>query len=413
MLSAVQTGVKILAGFILVKVVALTSGPGGLAQLGQFQNLVGILVILSGGMFYTGVTKLVAENGEAKEKLLLIARMVLTASVVCALVTTSLLFLLGDYISKYIMKGVFLDWIEPSLPLFIFLSALNGLWLALLNGLRRIRELVFLNIALSVLMVIFVFVLPQRFGQKGIFLSILLPPAIVILAVFLTSCRRQHWIAMCISSQANKPPYGELTRFALMGLVSAATAPLAQMILRDYLTQTLSLADAGIWQGITKISEVYLIFITSSLSVYYLPKLAKIYDIESLSVLVNDVLRLVIPVSLVLGCTIYTFRDFLIGILFTEEFNSMRDLFSLQILGDMVKIFSWVFSYIILARGLLLPFIFGELLFNTSYVGLGILMVSYYGLKGAIFAYGVNYIFYLIYVAIVVKFYVPRTMVRM
>ena len=63
LLSAVQTGVKILAGFVLVKVVALTSGPIGVAQLGQFQNVVGLVVMLSGGMFYTGATKLIAQHG--------------------------------------------------------------------------------------------------------------------------------------------------------------------------------------------------------------------------------------------------------------------------------------------------------------------------------------------------------------
>lgn len=404
LLSAVQTGVKILAGFALVKVVALTSGPSGLAQLGQFQNLVGLVAMLSGGMFYTGVTKLVAQYGEIKEKWLAVVRMALTVSVVCALAMTSFLVCWEDYISQYALKDVYLDWISPALPPLIFLTVLNGLWLALLNGLGRIRELVIANIAASVLMVVLVFVLSPRYGQSGIFLSILLPPAIVILAVVLTRFRLRHWIEMCTTRKTNKPPYGELMRFALMGLISAAAAPLAQLTMRDYLTQTLSLADAGIWQGITRISEVYLIFITSSLSVYYLPKLAKMTDADSLRELINSVLRLVIPASLILGCMVYLSKDLLILILFTPEFNSMSDLFLWQIIGDMIKIVAWVFAYVILAGGLIIPFIFGELLFNATHVGLGMLMVPNLGLKGAVFAYGINYIFYLAYVVVVVKF---------
>jgi PST family polysaccharide transporter len=399
----VQTGVKILAGFALVKVVALTSGPGGLAQLGQFQNLVGLVTILSGGMFYTGVTKLVSEHGETYEKLLVIASIVLAASVVCTLVIASLFAFWEGWISEYVLKDVHLDWIFPALPLLIFLSVLNGLWLALLNGLRRIRELVLANIAASVLMVLFVLVLAPRFGQKGVFLSILLPPAIVILIVFLRRFRRQHWTAMCISGLANKPLYGELARFALMGLVSAAAAPLAQMVMRDYLTQTLSLSDAGIWQGLTRISEVYLVFITSSLSVYYLPKLAQISDAASLKKLTTSVLRLVIPVSLLLGTLIYISRDILIWLLFTPEFNTMRDLFFWQIVGDMVKIIAWVFAYIVLARGAVIPFVVGELLFNATYVMLGMLLVPKFGLEGVVLAHGVNYILYLFFIVVVVR----------
>jgi O-antigen/teichoic acid export membrane protein len=400
---------KILAGFALVKIVAMTSGPTGLAQLGQFQNLVGILTILSGGMFYTGVTKLVSEHGETFEKLLAIAHTVLKASVVGALIIGSLLFLFRDYFLEFFLKDIYLDWIFPALPLLIFLSVLNGLWLALLNGLRRIRELVLANILASVLTLIFVFLLAPRFGQKGIFISILLPPAIVIMIAFLTRFQRHHWTGIFKKSLVFKPPYGELIRFAIMGLVSAASAPIAQIIMREYLTETLSIADAGIWQGISRISEVYLLFITSSLSVYYLPKLAKTTDAASLKILTNSVLRLIIPVAVVLGLSIYILRDNLIWLLFTHEFNSMRDLFLWQILGDLVKIVSWVFAFIILARGMVIQFIIGELLFNATYILIGMLIIPDSGLIGAVYAYGINYILYLLYVVIVVRVFAYRT----
>ena len=408
LLSAVQTGVKILAGFVLVKVVALTSGPIGVAQLGQFQNVVGLVVMLSGGMFYTGATKLIAQHGETKEEFRAVVRMVLTASVVCAVVMAVVLFFWEHYFLKYILKDIELDWISQILPLLIFLTVLNGLWLALLNGLGRIRELVIANIAASVLMVILVFLLTPVYGQRGVLLAIVLPPVIVILHVMLTRLRFKHWVELCSTGKTNNQHYIELMRFALMGLVSAAAAPIAQIIMRDYLAQKLSLADAGIWQGITRISEVYLVFITSSLSVYYLPKLAKIADPDSLKELTNSVLKLVIPTSLFLGSLVYLSRDLLIQILFTTEFNAMRDLFLWQIIGDMIKIIAWVYAYTILAGGFIIPFIFGELFFNSTYIGLGILMVSNFGLKGAVFAYGVNYIFYLAYVVVVVQFIAQR-----
>lgn len=398
-----QTAAKILAGFVVVKVVALTSGPGGLAQLGQFQNLVAIITILSGGMFYTGVTKLIAEHGKTNEQRLTIVRAVLIASVVCSIVVASLLIFFGEYLSQHALKDVHLDGIVPALPLLIFLSVLNGLWLATLNGLRRIRELVLTNIAASALMVILVFVLAPRFGQIGAFLSILLPPAIVVLAALLRSLRYRHWVAICTAGHDKTQPYAVLVRFALMGLVSAAAAPLAQMVMRDYLTQTLSLSDAGIWQGVTRISEVYLVFITSSLSVYYLPKLAQISDAASLKKLTTSVLRLVIPVSLLLGTLIYIFRDILIWLLFTPEFSSMRDLFFWQIVGDMVKIIAWVFAYIVLARGAVIPFVVGELLFNATYVMLGMLLVPKFGLEGVVLAHGINYVLYLFFVVVVVR----------
>jgi len=381
----------------------MASGPGGLAQLGQFQNLVAIITTLSGGMFYTGLTKLIAEHGKTNEQPLTIVRAVLIASVVCSIVVASLLFIFWEYFSQYALKDVHLDGIAPSLPVLIFLSVLNGLWLATLNGLRRIRELVLTNIAGSALMVILVFVLAPRFGNIGAFLSILLPPAIVVLVALLRSFRYRHWVKICTAGYDKTQAYPVLARFALMGLVSAAAAPLAQSVMRDYLTQTLSLSDAGIWQGVTRISEVYLVFITSSLGVYYLPKLAQISDAASLKALSASVLRFVIPVSLLLGALIYIFRDALIWLLFTPEFNSMRDLFFWQIVGDMVKIIAWVFAYIILARHAVIQFVVGELMFNVTYVMLGVLLAPKFGLEGVVLAHGINYVMYLFYVIVVVR----------
>ena len=68
-LSALQTGIKILAGFAVVKVVALAAGPEGMAQLGQFQNLLTLLMMLAGGMLGTGLTRLLAEHQAVESRL--------------------------------------------------------------------------------------------------------------------------------------------------------------------------------------------------------------------------------------------------------------------------------------------------------------------------------------------------------
>jgi len=402
-----QTAFKILAGFALVKVVALAAGPQGVAQLGQFQNLVAVMAVLSGGMFYTGVTKLVAECAEDHGKASAVIYAALRASLLCFAGLVIVTALWYKEIAAAVLKNTSLEAFVIILPILVFLSVLYGLWLAVLNGFGRVRELVLASIAGSLLMIALTIALALPFGEVGAYVAILAPPAIVLIFLF-GRCFSQQECARFFADAKASPPYRELGRFALMGVVSAVAAPLAQMAMREYLVDYLSLTEAGIWQGVTRISEVYLVFITSSLSVYFLPRLAQAKNNQELVGLLVGVLKLAVPVSLLLGIVIYLCRDLLIWLLFTPQFSSMRDLFFWQVAGDMVKIVSWVFAYFVLVRGSAWVFVIGEVVFSISYPLLGFVFVPEHGLQGAVAAYGVNYVFYFAYVAIAVYMIVVK-----
>lgn len=397
-----QTAFKILAGFVLVKVVALSAGPEGVAQLGQFQNLVTVISILSGGMFYTGVTKLVAEYETDLGKSFVVIHAVLKASLVSFFCVAVVVAIWRAEIATGVLKNGELSGFVLILPMLVFLSVLYGLWLAVLNGFRKVRELVMISIASSVLMILMTIALAMPLGEVGAYVAILAPPAVMLVALVTKKLNRLEWARICEVVREQAPPYRQLGKFAIMGLVSAAAAPVAQMALREYLVDTLSLEQAGIWQGVTRISEVYLVFITSSLGVYFLPKLAQAKNRGELTHLVSSILKLTIPVSMLLGGLIYASRDLLIWLLFTPAFSSMRDLFLWQIAGDLIKILSWVFAYIVLVKGSALMFVTGEVVFNLSYPLLGMLLVPSLGLSGAVAAYGINYGFYLTYVVLMV-----------
>lgn len=399
MLSAVQTAFKILAGFVLVKMVALATGPQGVAQLGQFQNLVTVIAILSGGMFSTGVTKLIAEHAEDRDHTYQIIRAVLKASALSFLGVAIVVAVWHDEIATGILKAASLGLFVLFLPFLVFFSVANGLWLAVLNGFRQVRQMVITSIATSLLMILLTLALALPFGEIGAYVAILAPPAIVVCVAAIKACSRGAYSRFKTVGPSVQPTR-ELGKFAVMGLVSAVALPVAQMFMRDYLADQLSLEKAGIWQGITRISEVYLVFVTTSLSVYFLPKLAQARGRLELSGLLVAVLKLAMPVSLFLGVLIYLCRDLLIELLFTSDFRMMRDLFLWQITGDMVKILSWVFAYVLLVRGTVLMFVVGEVFFNVTYPLLGMYFVPLFGLQGAVVAYGVNYLFYLIYVVI-------------
>ncbi|MGN2671750.1 hypothetical protein ACTFQD_10395 [Aliivibrio fischeri] len=96
-------------------------------------------------------------------------------------------------------------------------------------------------------------------------------------------------------------------------------------------------------------------------------------------------------------------RDVAISLLFTEEFRSARDLFAIQLTGDVVKIASWLYAYPMISRGATKWFMGTEIVFSTLFVFFSYVFVSYSGLKGVPLAYLVNYSICFIFIFLNVK----------
>ncbi|RYE13476.1 MAG: O-antigen translocase, partial [Rickettsiales bacterium] len=67
--TAVVTFIRIASGFVAGKVVAMITGPAGVALIGQFTNFVSIILTVSNGAINTGVVKYTAENEKNEFKL--------------------------------------------------------------------------------------------------------------------------------------------------------------------------------------------------------------------------------------------------------------------------------------------------------------------------------------------------------
>lgn len=67
--TAASTLVKIGAGLLVVKLLAVSFGPAGVGQAGNFRQLVTVLGVLAGAGIFNGVTKLVAQHHDDRRQL--------------------------------------------------------------------------------------------------------------------------------------------------------------------------------------------------------------------------------------------------------------------------------------------------------------------------------------------------------
>lgn len=171
---------------------------------------------------------------------------------------------------------------------------------------------------------------------------------------------------------------------------------LSRIFIRKYIGENLGWHAAGLWQGVFFISEVYLLVVTTSLRVYYLPTLSAAKNKEYIIQEILNGYKIIIPVVALLAFGIYIFRNTIIWLLFSKDFTGMRELFKWQLIGDVIKISSWLFSYLMVAKAKIKIFIAAEILFSLSWIILTIFLVNLNGLVGATQAFALNYVLYFI-----------------
>ncbi|WP_295165007.1 hypothetical protein [uncultured Buchnera sp.] len=87
----------------------------------------------------------------------------------------------------------------------------------------------------------------------------------------------------------------------------------------------------------------------------------------------------------------YILRDWIIAILFTKTFLPMRELFLWQMIGDSLKIGSWILAYLMLSKAMTRLFITTEVIFAITSVLLTYICTQIFGYEGVSIAHLINY----------------------
>lgn len=391
-----------------MKLVAIQAGPEGVAQLGQFMSLTALLVVFAGGGIGPGVVKYLAEFKADNYKVRNLLQSAFTFTLIASLFMFLLVLLLSEFISGWLFGSVDFQWLIVVLAFAQMLVALHNLIISIVNGMMDVKRLAFIHICGAAVGVLLPVLLGYFYELQGILLAFLLAQASLILISFFVYKESGYFSWLHIGWLLRKDDFYRLARFSLMTLASALLAPLVQIAVRNHLANNFTWEYVGYWQAVSKVSEAYLLFITMAISVYYLPKLSALKRRADLIAEIKSACIYLMPLVSLLALSIYLCRNIVTEILFSEGFEFANYLYAPQLIGDVLKIASFIFSYMMLAKAMTKTFICSELLFSSMYYGLVVFMTSQYGLIGAMYAFVVNYLLYLMFTATVVFVFVRR-----
>ena len=142
---------------------------------------------------------------------------------------------------------------------------------------------------------------------------------------------------------------------------------------------------------------MYLLFITTSIGIYYTPKLSELKTNIELRREIKNGYTKIVPFTILLAIVVYFFRENIVRVAFSESFLPMLELFKWQLMGDVLKISSYLLSTIMIAKAMTKKYIYSEIFFSCSFTFLSILLINNYGLIGVTYAYLTNFVFYSIF----------------
>ena len=323
--SGIITFIRIASGFVASKVIAIYTGPSGVALIGAFSNFMTIVLTFANGAINTGVVKYTAEYDANEDKLKTLFSTSFKISLYCSSFVGVILLLFASFFSDWIFVTHLYSNPIRVLGLTIILYSLNSLLISILNGKKQIKDYTIVNTIGSIIGLLVTLLLVYFFKLEGALYALVLSQSIIFF-VTLFFVTKSDWFSLDYFKQnLDNEILKKLSHYSLMAVVSALLVPISQIMLRNMLIDTNGMQSAGVWQGMMRVSDGYLMIMTTALTTYYLPKLASLHTDKELRTEILQGYKLILPFVLLSCSIIYFLRFFIIRLLYTSDFLEMAD----------------------------------------------------------------------------------------
>ena len=394
-LETVSLFVKLIAGILTSKAIAIFIGVEGLALIGNLRNFVSSFQTISIFGFYNGTVKYIAKF---KNNTLRLSQ-TLSTVFYFGFFSTILVSFFCYFNAEAINDIIFPTYNNYPYVIKIFaivlpFYALNMFSFSIMNGFSNYKMLIIINIIGQILGLSITIILIYQNQIEGALISIAIAEALICLITLVSIINRRNLVNLISVKQISLSFFKKMGSYSVMALMSAVLMPLVMLAIRSYIIDNLGYKDAGLWEAMTRISKYYLMFITSLTALYILPRFTEIDGVKAFKKEVLGFYKSVMPFFAAFLILIYFLKHFIVLGVFSYEFKPVEDLFFWQILGDFIKVLSIVIAYQFLAKKMFWHYVITELFLLIILYLTSIYLVDYYGLEGAVIAHFISYLMY-------------------
>lgn len=400
-LNSLSVVLKIIMGFVSTKLSSIYLGVNGVNILEFFRNFTSVSDNISQLGLQNGIIKnaAVSENKVTDQKILSTA---FTTLLIFSLVVVGNIILFQKTIQEYLFQS---NNYEKIIYIYLFAIPLIGLQMicmSFIKGKQFYKTSIVIDFIGYSINIFLSFYLITQHQLIGAMLQIVVSPVILFLFTYFFFFKKFKNYSLFTIKYFDRVIFRSLFSFMLMGAFSSLITPLTFIVIRSLIQENLSTELSGIWSSILRISSFYMMFVSTIITLYFLPNIAKatsVNDIQNIASKYFKQFYLLVLAGLLL-C--YFLQYYIIRILYTDEFASIENYLYFQLIADAIRLIGVFFGYCILTKQLVKWYVFFELVSIGSYIVFAQFFIHFLQLKGVYIA---QLISILIYVIIVCLFY--------
>ncbi len=382
--SVLQSAVKVVGNFTMGKLVALWFGPAGLAMVGQFQNLFFLQQSATGGAVQNGVIQGVAHSETDHQQQRLVIESGAAITFLLTLLFSGIWIFGSVWIRGHWLANDFPPLVYYFLPVSLVFSSGFFLVSGYFSALKNYQSNAWINIIQSVSTVALFAVFGKIWGIYGACFGLLLGQIPAVIWGFRAF---KKFFSVRLSLRWPKKQENGMWNFALLALYSAIATQLNQLLIRTHLTDQFSEVQAGYWEALQRISNLWVPVVSVLFTSLFLPRLTQR---KLRNEFMKDTFLTVVAAGglvFLFSVSVFGVKEWLMEWLFSKEFTSAKDMMGLHLMGDVLKAMTWSFAYALLSRKKSIALLVIDLLFNVLYYGLVVFLSNHGDWTGAILAY--------------------------
>lgn len=408
--------ITMLLSSILIKFIAIISGPQGIAIFSLLRDFSKMLVLLFSISSNIAIVQGLSTN--SIENKLCYINNAIKIVIINIIFMVVLYICLITVIKKYLFNTILeVDGITLSIILVSALfGSINVIYNSILNANRKLGQM-----ALSQIFSAFVGSLCSLpilcfFPTNYMYASILV---IINFSWFLINSYyikknniKIEWYSS-LFKPLEKENINHFIGFSFGSLITGIAGIITILYLRFFIEKNLGLMQLGIFDAAWTLGTIYIIFLLSSFGTYVLPKLSAIKDTNERDNFFNHVISMTMSLFLPILITMITFKNQFIYIFYSEKFYTSGDLLNILLMGDFFKVFSWILGMLFLAYNRMFAFVVLSLFWDISFLILVYFNLLEYSLIGIGYAYVITQVIYLFLILIVAhKYFVLKLNIK-
>jgi PST family polysaccharide transporter len=353
-------------GVIQLKFAAILLGPAGVGLIGAFQSITQLVNQISGlGLSKSGVREVAAAvNSDSQNN---VGSTIYVLNRMCwftGIIGTVFLILLALPISQITFGDDEHRTGLITLSCMVIITSVAQGKLAIIQGLRRIKDLVKVQMFGSLLGTLCSIPMYIFWGMEGIVPSLLLIALSNLLFAWWYSKKATYeyvildWKDVVVKTR-------RMLGLGAAFMIGGLAATLSVYITRSLIIRDLGMDALGIHQAAFAISGYSLNFVLGAMGADFYPRLAGVSnDNYEMCKLVNEqtVIGLLLATPVLIA--ILGFAGWIVNILYSIEFYPATELLRWFVLGCYMRVISWPMGYVQIAKGAKYWFLFSQISFN-------------------------------------------------